>query len=424
MSRDDAVQGVLVTEPDQTGRDDGTPPPPPGQQQDGTSQTADWGGQGTGGQGVPAGYGAQPGYPPSPGAAQHGNPRYGGAQYGSPQYGAPQYGAPQYGSSGWGGTPGYTPPPQYGVVPLRPLSLGELFDGSFKSVRANPKVMFGFSAVVVLAATALGILVQYALLPTLARTASGWFDEIDPSGELLLAESTASSLSLLGALPFSYLAVTVLTGLLTASVSQSVIGRTITTGELWNRYWKRVALLLVFSVLLQVGLALPWVGLTGVVYLMAVNDLAGWAVLVALALALLIFVGSVWVYVRVLLVPPALVLEGVGLRTTVVRAWRLSRGSFWRLLGIYLLASIIIGLVAQVVVVPVTMATTILAMDPLSFTYVAVTNMASALATWLSTVFLAALVALLYIDVRIRREGLDVTLARAAEQAAGETSAR
>ena len=47
-----------------------------------------------------------------------------------------------------------------------------------------------------------------------------------------------------------------------------------------------------------------------------------------------------------------------------------------------------------------------------------VIGIAKIIALTLSTTFLAAVVALLYIDVRMRREGLDVELARAAETTA------
>jgi hypothetical protein len=45
-----------------------------------------------------------------------------------------------------------------------------------------------------------------------------------------------------------------------------------------------------------------------------------------------------------------------------------------------------------------------------------ITNVGSVLASTVTAPFTAALTALLYIDLRIRREGLDVALARAATQ--------
>jgi membrane-anchored glycerophosphoryl diester phosphodiesterase (GDPDase) len=136
---------------------------------------------------------------------------------------------------------------------------------------------------------------------------------------------------------------------------------------------------------------------------------------------LLLFVGGVWIAVRLLFVPPAMVLEQTGFRA-IPRAWRLSRGSFWRILGIYLLTAVIVYFVAQIVIFPVSMIASFTMLTPGSGLGPAIllTNAGTALASVLTNVFMAAVVALLYIDLRIRREGLDVELSRAAEAAAGE----
>ena len=51
--------------------------------------------------------------------------------------------------------PGYLPPPAMlnaahkpGAIPLRPLKLGDLYDGAFKIIRFNPKATVGSSVIV------------------------------------------------------------------------------------------------------------------------------------------------------------------------------------------------------------------------------------------------------------------------------------
>ena len=106
-------------------------------------------------------------------------------------------------------------------------------------------------------------------------------------------------------------------------------------------------------------------------------------------------------------------------RRSIPRAWRFSRGSFWRILGIYLLTSIIVYVVSQLVVTPFTLVATFALQGDLSSGLgLVLINVGTAVASILTIVFTAAVVALLYIDVRIRREGLDVELARAAETGA------
>ena len=44
--------------------------------------------------------------------------------------------------------PGLPQAPRPGCVPLRPLGLGDILDGSFKVIRRNPKATLGLSAAV------------------------------------------------------------------------------------------------------------------------------------------------------------------------------------------------------------------------------------------------------------------------------------
>ncbi len=70
--------------------------------------------------------------------------------------------------------------------------------------------------------------------------------------------------------------------------------------------------------------------------------------------------------------------------------------------------------------VPVGLVAGLLLANSASGAYIAAMSIGQAISYALPAVFLAAVVALQYIDVRIRKEGLDVQLARAAEAAAGE----
>jgi hypothetical protein len=403
-------------------------PPSPGQ---GTAQPAQPGAAAGGQQGPDPRYGQQQPAPqqygdPQGAAPQHGTPprpQYGAPQYGAPQYGAPQYGAPPYGAPQYGG--GYRPPPvQPGIIPLRPLSLTEIYDGAFRAIRVNPRVMFGFSAVVVLVLSLLGGLTQWALIPPLARALAGTTADLDPSGQLGFTDTAAASLATLGLLPWLMVAAAVLTGLLTGSVSRSVIGQKVTVAELWHRHWRRTLLLLVVAIVQMLALGVLIAIAVGAVAALAVADQPGLAVAAGLVLVPAVVVLAVWVGTRLLLLPPALVLEGNGVLASVARAWRLTRGSFWRILGIYLLASVIVGIVGQVLSVPVSVIAAVAQPDVTSPTFIFLTTFFSGLVQAISTVFLAAVVALLYVDLRIRREGLDVELARAAEAAAGATPDR
>ncbi len=383
---------------------------------------------------------AQPGYgQPQYGQPQYGQPGYGQPQYGQPGYGQPQYGQPQYGQPGYGqpqyGQPGYgqpqygqpgqprgwaPPPVQRGIIPLRPLNLGEVFDGAFRAVRANPTVMFGFAAIVVGAAVLLGAIVQWGLVGTLASSLGDVASEVDPTGQAGFGDTISGSLAQVISFPLLALATTVLTGTLIVSVSRSVIGERITVGELWTQNWKRVLFLaIVFSPLQGLIVLLAWALAATPVVLLAVNDQAGTAVGLGLVALLGMIAASIWFQTRTLLMPATIVLEGTTIREAIVRGWRLTRGSFWRLFGIYLLTSIIVSVVAQAATFPASLIALWLEGDAYltTATGIAIISIGTAVGSTLTVVFTASVIALLYIDVRMRREGLDIELARAAEAA-------
>ncbi|MFC0715295.1 glycerophosphoryl diester phosphodiesterase membrane domain-containing protein [Cellulomonas biazotea] len=325
---------------------------------------------------------------------------------------------------GWGNAVPPPPPPggawrppalQPGIVPLRPLGLGEILDGAFKAVRANPKVMFGLAALVVSIAVIVESVVTWYVQGLVAGQVADVVRELDPTGETGIADQASMLVGQLLALPVTTFATTILTGLLMVSVSRSVLGRSISIGEAlrsWRVWWVLgFTLLAGFAVVLAIALV------TGAVVGLVALDAPGWAVAVGIVGLVLLVVGGMWFTVRTLLVTPALMLEGKGFWRTVGRAWRLTRGSFWRLLGIYLLVNLLVGIVLQIILTPVGVLTALLLQDPLgtSFASIVITGIGNAVGLTLSTTFLAAVVALLYIDVRMRREGLDIELGRAVQ---------
>ena len=133
-----------------------------------------------------------------------------------------------------------------------------------------------------------------------------------------------------------------------------------------------------------------------------------------------------WVGVKLSLVPSVIVLERTGIRVAAARSWRLTDGFFWRTFGTLLLVGVILNVAAQVVVQPVSLVGTILALviDPtgtgaaLTITIVTtvVTLILSLLIGAITAVVQAALIAVIYIDLRMRKEGLDLELERHVER--------
>ncbi|MGF0117710.1 glycerophosphoryl diester phosphodiesterase membrane domain-containing protein [Promicromonospora sp. Marseille-Q5078] len=342
------------------------------------------------------------------------------------QYGQGQYGENQYGQGRYGGAPGpYGPAAaKPGIVPLRPLTLGEIYDGAFTAIRHNPKVMLGAATLVLLVATVLGVLVAQLLVPALSSSFTSLAAADPEIAELgfdtiyaqVVATSLGTGLTILVAQP-------VVEGILTVSVSQSVIGRKQTLAEVWGRLRGRVGVLIGWALLRTLAtfvLLMAWTALLVVVVAVFSDSSAGAAVGLGALLVVGLVVLLVWLGVRVGLVAPALALEGRRLGATLARAWRLTRGSFWRLFGIYLLAWIIVSFAANLITYPITLVAgavggTSGSTQTMGVAMIVASVVSIVISTAITTIFMASVVALLYIDVRMRREGLDVQLAAAAQ---------
>jgi MFS family permease len=198
--------------------------------------------------------------------------------------------------------------------------------------------------------------------------------------------------------------------------SEAAIGRRTTLGATWaathGRRWRLVGLavivLLAFTGAL-VGYVVAWVLVLELVDGVALTVLFG-------VVSLPAFVALMgWVWVRLLYLPaPVLVLEKVGLVKAIGRGYRLSSREFWRTLGIALLTLLITVVAAQMLAVPFSVAGLLLSdvVDPAHAALVLVLTQAVAtvVASAFAAPFTAAVVALQYVDLRMRKEGYDVEL--------------
>lgn len=354
--------------------------------------------------------------PPGPGE-QSGRNGPGDGQPGG--YGEPRYGQPGYGA--WSSGPGsawQAPDVKPGVIPLRPLGVTEILDGAITTIRRNLAAMLGLSAIVAAGTQILSAgLLAWVFGEAITEPDLGLSD-----AEALDSLARGIPAALIGWL-VTVIATVFLTGVLTVVVGQAVLGRDLSIGQAWRESKGRLPRLLGLTLLYTLIYFAPAL----VVLLLAVGlALAGGtaaAVLVGLAGVAAIPV-TIWLYVRYALATPALMLEtttadGVARPIRVVESLRRSatlvRTSWWRVFAILLLILIITFLIGQVVAVPFgvpSMLGTNAADDPV--TWYVLNTLAGMISATITAPFAAAATALLYIDRRIRREGLDIELARAA----------
>ena len=304
---------------------------------------------------------------------------------------------------------------QPGVVPLRPLTLGDIFGGAVQTVRRNPRTTLGLAAVVTFV---------FMLVPTIATVLLGAGGEMasldlssDESGDTGLVIATGASFV------FSSLSSIVVTGLIVAVVEGALVGTRVSAGEAWRRSRGRLLPLLGFTLLVGVVLILTFaLPIALGVALGLAADSTPLAVGLGILGGLVGLVLTVFLYTRyVLLAAPVLVLDGHGVFASFGRAAQLARGQFWRLLGIYLLAALAAGMVSQVIAIPFAIAGVVAgALLPSDWALAGVlltSNVSTVLTGALVGPFSASVAALQYYDQRFRKEGLDIQLLQQSLQA-------
>ncbi|MGW2637175.1 hypothetical protein [Streptomyces sp. NPDC001348] len=378
-----------------TGPAQAPPPPPPG---------PGWGGQYPGGgQPGPGGYGPPGGYAGPGGPGGYGRP--GG------------YGA----WGGWGGPP---PAAKPGVIPLRPLGVGEILDGAVSTMRTYWRTVLGISLTVAVLTETLVVLLQGLVLKDTAGTAalddpSATLSEVTRAmGDVMLSSGVVILISLIGTI--------VATAMLTAVTSRAVLGKPVTTGEAWRDARPQIPKLfgLIFLLLLiAFGIALAG-ALPGILVAVAGGGTDGAAALAVLGLFGAAIV-TLWLMIRFSLASPALMLEKQGILKSMSRSAKLVRGAWWRVFGIQLLAAIIANIVASIVAIPFAVIAAAVSGNgfahfvngsggDLGWAFLIISGIGSVIGSMITFPITAGVTVLLYIDQRIRREALDLELARAA----------
>ena len=323
-------------------------------------------------------------YPPPPAVSYPGYPGYPPPGYPPPGYGYPPPGYPPPGYPAW----------KPGVIPLRPLTLTDIFNGSVAYVRANPKPTLGLTTVIILITTVIGFVVTLLMSST------------DGTLQAVAGAATAGLASLV--------ATVVLSGMLAVIVARSVLGSPITAAQAWQRVRPLMPALIGLTLLEIVAAAVVVAAI--VLAIIGITHAGGGviATLIGIPLVLLGIAALAYLRTALSLAPVAIVLERKNIPDSIRRSLALVRGRFWRILGILLLAGVVAGFVAGAISVPFGIAGNVITLgaghqtQTIGGTMVA--TIGQAIGQIIITPFLAGVTTLLYVDARIRSEAFDFTL--------------
>jgi hypothetical protein len=269
-------------------------------------------------------------------------------------------------------------------VRLRPLPVGELLDETFKLYRRHFNVIAGVAIVVILPNLLLTLLSGSYKANTFSYLQQVLQNLNDPTALQAIqnrqTQFTGSPLYL-ASFPIALILLPITGGALFRATTSLAAGNVETIGSVLLGTVKRY-------------FAIAGIGILTVLVVL------GCVAIVTIPIVL-------WVLIRWAVAMPALFAEGVGPVKAVGRSWSLTRDNWWRTLGILLLVSIMVSLIQAALGALFTGIAAVipgLSDDIRAGLVTTVSTLISALVGALSPIAIT----LLYLDLRVRKEGLDL----------------
>jgi hypothetical protein len=268
-------------------------------------------------------------------------------------------------------------PARQPLLRLRPLGLGEVLDDIFRVYRRHFGLLCGIALLLsvptyllqLVSGTAEQIGFAATLLGDITRPAA--IDAQTPPGPPNYALVGLSYLVIVAVVPFTMGAVT--WAAIGLAVGEPVSVRSALRAVL-HRYWALLGLAALYVLLTPLALCLP------------------------------VFI---WLVVRWALAVPAMLAEGIGPVRGLDRSWTLTRGHWWRLFGILLIAYLLSSAVQGALgVFAFPIAVVVPFVPQVVRGAIVLTISTAAQVVVLPIIYLA--VVLLYFDLRIRREHFDL----------------
>jgi hypothetical protein len=306
-------------------------------------------------------------------------------------------------------------------------------------LRHNPRATVGGALIVQLISTLSTVLVVgVAAVFAVLRIAAA---DRDSTSDMQLI--TAGSIAILVAavlvsVVISLIGTALVQGLVASEVARGALGEKLTLRALWRatrgRRWRLIGWTVLLAAAVAASIAL-------VAASAAASSAAGsWVVTVLLVVPAVCGLGALWVWLgtKTALTPSVIVVEKTGVFTALARSWRLTERSFWRTFGTLALVAVICAGASAVVTIPLQAVYTIVIslISPtgsfqagnaigVTIAYYVLSIIVGTLVGSVTAVVQAATATTVYLDLRMRREGLDAELRRVVdERAAGIPDAR
>lgn len=261
---------------------------------------------------------------------------------------------------------------------LRPLEIGDLLDETFRMYRRHFVLFAGLSVLLSIPTAALSGFSYFALFNgLLQQTSPGQFSSSSQQLNLGALETALVTYGIgalinLALVPFIY-------GAVTYAACESALGRPVTASGV----------------------------LTGV--LRRYFALLGYWVLIGLMVLLFCLIPLwIWIWVGWAVVMPVMFVENVGLGAAMGRSWRLIEGRWWRTFLIIFLLFVVREVVSIALGAFLSLAQALLQILFPSVVILWFTAASSVIIESLVNPVIQIAIVLIYFDLRVRKEGLDL----------------
>ncbi len=255
---------------------------------------------------------------------------------------------------------------------LRPLEVGDLLDETFRMYRRHFWLFAGLSVVLAIPAAGLQGYSFFALFNNFIQSANSGrtpdFNALLPAMAVLVLGLIVNILLS----PFGY-------GAVIYAACESALGRPVTIwsalGGVLRRYFSILGYLVLISLMAIVFCLLPlWI----------------------------------WIWVSWVAVLPVMFVEKVGLSAAMGRSWRLVEGRWWRTFLILFLIGLLWYFATFALQAFIGLAVGVIGSVISSFVVLAVLQSAQVIVAALVNPILQIAIVLIYFDLRVRREALDL----------------
>ncbi|HEX9265964.1 MAG TPA: hypothetical protein VF965_00620 [Candidatus Limnocylindria bacterium] len=291
------------------------------------------------------------------------------------------------------------------VPQLRPLGVGDVLDRTFTVYRAKPLVFIGLSAIwyllLVLVFVVLAVAIFAGALAAFARQAT------TPSPEQIAGAAAGIIGFVLVAIVVAIIAISAQSASLVHAASRRYLAKDVAIGESFRAGLSASGRLFIAGVLVFLAI----VGVWAVLLIVAAITNQGLAFFLAILAAIVAtaYLGCSW-----LVAPVIVVVEKMGPIAALGRAWRLSGGNRWRILGIQVLL-VILNLVLSLLIGALFGGLVAAGAQGGTPGQLGVTSIVQSIVNLASTIIWAPVewiaFTVLYYDLRVRKEAFDLQLA-------------